>query len=134
MSVGVQAGSNKLREEIMSIIQPVRKSHLLFQEHLQELEATIALVGKSATLAMETIGANGACTHKCTSDERDWSLVECEEFQELAARVTYLESLEAHSGPGDAQMKEELQDLRERLERMEPVEAPGGSPGLQYSG
>ena len=68
-----------LREAIMSIIRPVQESHLLFQEQLREVEATISLVGESATLAMETIVANGACIHKCTSDESDWSLMECEE-------------------------------------------------------
>ena len=89
----------------MSTIKPVQESHLLFQEQLRELEATIALVGESANLAMETIGANGACTHKCTSDESEWSRVECQEFQELAARVMYLESLEAPSGSEDTKMK-----------------------------
>ena len=81
MSVGLHAGLTNLREELRNIIQPVQESHMLFQEQLQELEATIALVGEIATLAMETIGANDGCTHKCTSEESEWSLLEREGFQ-----------------------------------------------------
>ena len=81
ISVGVRAGLSDLREELMNIIQPVQDNQALFREQLHELEATIALVGESATLAIETIGAQDGAAPQCTSDESEWSLLDQEEFQ-----------------------------------------------------
>ena len=73
---------------------------------------------------METIGAQDGCTHKYTSGESEWSLLDQEESQELAAqfqnlanRVEHLESVVTPSGSNVDQMQSELQQMRERLER-----------------
>ena len=77
-------------------------------------EATITLVGDSAQLAMEQVAANQRVN---PSEWSDWPLVDCDEFQELVARVGALES-GAPSGPHLRTPDCEAELLMERLHHL----------------
>ena len=76
---------------------------------------------------MEAMSAN---PHNSTSEGSDWSLVDCEEFQEPAARVT---RLEAAGGPrgldgfefAECKMQLIMERMHQLVERVGDLEADG---------